>query len=210
MKVWYNVCAEDDDHVFADFGQEVVKTVALAGIEAGGRLVDDNQFRVAEERLCDAEALPHAAGVRCNRLFAVIPQVHALEQGIHHLLALAGGDAFEYGEVIEHPEGADARVHTEFLREVPQNAPYGVFVFQHVDIAEGGSAGVGILQRGERAHERAFARAVGAEQAVHAGGDIERYVVQGAYAVGICLVEMANGQVHGQWRQVVKKAGCVI
>ena len=43
-------------------GEQVEEAVALLGIEAGGRLVDDDQLGVADQRLGDAEPLPHAAG----------------------------------------------------------------------------------------------------------------------------------------------------
>ena len=38
-----DVRREDHDHVLADLGQQVEEAVALLGIEAGGRLVDDDQ-----------------------------------------------------------------------------------------------------------------------------------------------------------------------
>lgn len=47
--------------LLADLRQEIEKTVTLVGIEAGGRLVDDDQRRCTEQCLRDAEALPHAA-----------------------------------------------------------------------------------------------------------------------------------------------------
>src|SRR6185437_4136965 len=59
--VFHNVRGKNHDHLLANFGQQVVKAVALAGIEAGGGLVDNEQLRVADEGLGNAEALPHAA-----------------------------------------------------------------------------------------------------------------------------------------------------
>ena len=56
--------------------------------------------------------------------------------------------------------------------------------------------GVGLLERGDRAHERRLAGAVRAEQAEHAGGDLERDVVEGADAVGVRLGETIDDEVH--------------
>src|SRR4030095_14493478 len=55
--VFDDVGGENDDDAFADFGEEVVEAVAFSGIETGGRLVHDKQFRIAEKSLGDAEAL---------------------------------------------------------------------------------------------------------------------------------------------------------
>jgi hypothetical protein len=77
--------------------------------------------------------------------------------------------------------------------------PHRVFVLQDINIAEHGGAGVGFLQGGEGAHERAFARAVGAEQAVHAGRDVERHILQGLHAVGIGFGEVADGKLHTKY-----------
>ena len=61
---------------------------------------------IGEQRLRDAEALLHAAGVGGERFLADIPEIGLLEQGFDHLLALAGGgDALQDGEVVQHVEG---------------------------------------------------------------------------------------------------------
>ena len=51
------------------------------------------------------------------------------------------------------------------------------------------SAAVGFLQRGQRAHERGLARAVGPEQSKHALWNGERDVLQRLRPVGIALGE---------------------
>ena len=79
---------EDDDDVLADLGQQVQEAVALFRIEAGGRLVDDDEPRIAEQRLRDAEALAHAAGERAELALAHVPQVDLLQQRFDHLVAL--------------------------------------------------------------------------------------------------------------------------
>src|SRR6185312_970984 len=54
--IFHDVGGEDDDHLLADFGQQIVKTIAFAGIEAGGGLVDNQQLWVSDERLGNAKA----------------------------------------------------------------------------------------------------------------------------------------------------------
>ena len=54
---------QDDDDMFTDFTQEVMKADLLLGIQTGGGFVHDDELGVADEGLGDAEALFHAAGV---------------------------------------------------------------------------------------------------------------------------------------------------
>ena len=53
----------------ADLAEQVVEAVALLRVEAGGRLVDDEELGLAEQRLRDAEALAHAARDSCPACF---------------------------------------------------------------------------------------------------------------------------------------------
>ena len=80
-----DVRGEDHDGVLADLAEQVQKAHALGGIEAGGRLVDDDQLRVAEQRDRDAEALAHAAGVAAELLLPHVVQVGLLQQRVDDL-----------------------------------------------------------------------------------------------------------------------------
>ena len=77
-----DVGREDHDHLLADLGQQVVEAVALAGVEAGGGLVHDQQLRIADQGLGDAEALAHAAREARQRLPAHVVEVAAPEHGL--------------------------------------------------------------------------------------------------------------------------------
>ena len=63
------------------------KRTRSSGIEPRGRLVDDDQLRVAEQRDGDAEALAHAAGEAAELLLARVPQVRLLEQRVDDVAA---------------------------------------------------------------------------------------------------------------------------
>ena len=80
---------QDHHDVLADLREQVVEADALRRVEPGGRLVDDDQLRVAEQRLRDAEALPHAAGERAQLLLAHVVQVGLLQQRFDDLAPLA-------------------------------------------------------------------------------------------------------------------------
>ena len=61
-------------------GQQIEEAVALLRVEARGRLVDDDQRRVPDQGLGDAEALAHAAGEAGERLLAHGPQIDLVQQ----------------------------------------------------------------------------------------------------------------------------------
>ena len=69
---------EDDDDVFADFGEQVQETMALDRIEAGGRLVDDESFGAPDQRDRDAEPLLHSARESADGLLARVPEIRLL------------------------------------------------------------------------------------------------------------------------------------
>ena len=55
-----DVRAEDDGVIAGEAADEVARLDDLLGVEAGGRLVEDQHFRVVDERLREADALPVA------------------------------------------------------------------------------------------------------------------------------------------------------
>jgi hypothetical protein len=116
-----DVRRQDHDAALADLGQQVVEAVALLGVQPGSGFVDDDQLRVPDQCLGDAEALAHAAGESRDRTLAHVPQVHLLQQRLHRLAPLtSGGDPLEHGQVIEHRQCRHARIDAEILRQVAQ------------------------------------------------------------------------------------------
>ena len=78
------MCVERITTTFSPiFTEQVVEAVALLGIEARGGFIDDEQLRIAEQRLRHAEALLHAAGEPAHRLLAVLVEVGLLQQCVH-------------------------------------------------------------------------------------------------------------------------------
>jgi hypothetical protein len=182
------MCVEDDGDVGADGAEEIEEAIALCGIEAGGGLVDDDELGIGEQGLRDAEALLHAAGVGAEGFLAGGPEIGLIQKSIDHLAALGlVGDALHDGEVVEHVEGRHLGVDTELLGKIAEDFADGVLVLEDVDSVERDGAGVGVLESGDRAHQRGFAGAVGAEEAKHFITDGEGEVLKCLDAVGVGL-----------------------
>ena len=80
-----DVRRENDDDVLADGAQQIVEPHALLGIEAGSGLIDNNEPRIAEQRLSNAEALLHASRETAQRLIAMFPKVRLAQQRVYHI-----------------------------------------------------------------------------------------------------------------------------
>ena len=69
-----------------------------------------------------------------------------------------------------------------------------VLVPKNVDLAERRASGIGVLERGQRAHQRRLARAVGTEQRHRlAGGDAQ---VEGVHGEGVAVADRQAGDVE--------------
>jgi hypothetical protein len=162
-------------------------------IEAGGRLVDDHQARRAEQRLGDAEALAHAARIGAECALARVPEIGLLQQRFDRFLALAlAGQPLEDGEVAQQPFGTHLLVDAEVLGQVAELAAQPFLVLQDVEAVEMDASAIGILQRGDGAHQRGLAGAVRPQQPEHSVGDVEADIVDGLDAIGIGLVELLD------------------
>src|SRR5262245_21294351 len=168
--VVHDVGREDDDHILADRREQVEETVALGRVESGGRFVDDDQLRIADQSHCDPEPLFHPARITAQFFLAHIVKVGLSQQTFHQVFALAAiDDAFHYGDMVEQVERAHLRIDAELLWQITEDAPHALFVFQHIEVVQKDTALVSLLQRGDSAHQARFARAVRAEQSKQTG-----------------------------------------
>ena len=184
---------QDDDDILADLDEQVEEAVAFFGIKPGGRFVDDDQPRIADQRLGDAKALPHAARKAGDGLFADVPEIGLRQQGFDRRLAFSGGrDALENAHVLKHVIGRHARINAEILRQIAQRRAQFLGVGDDVDITETDGPGGRRLQRRDAAHQRRFAGAVGPEQPEHAGGNCQADIIERTRAIGIDMADMGE------------------
>ena len=146
---------------------EAPDIVAGTGVEAGGRLVEEQHPRAANQAGADVEAAAHPARVGLDELIGRVGQREALE----HILGAAA--ALGLAQLVEEPHELEVLSPREQLvdggelsGEADQRAQ-SRGVRDHVAAGHRGASAVGSQQRRQDAHERRLARPVRAEQREH-------------------------------------------
>ncbi len=164
-------------------------------IEAGERLVEDEEARLGNDGGDELNLLAHALAEGLQALGGAMAEIEALQPGINF-----GGDAAAAAELaVEFEERADghAAVEAALLGEVADGAGAGSGrIAEDVD-----GAAIGVDDVDDHPHGGGFAGAVGADEAVDGAlGDSEGDVVDGGGgAEGFAHVEELDG-IHGEDR----------
>jgi len=138
-----DVRGEDDDALAGKLGEEIAEAHALFGIETRGGLIHDEELGVVEKRLCDADALAHAAREPSKRTMARIREIHHDEEFVY---AVARGGAIETldrGKVFEEFIRSEMRIHAEILRQITENGAQRIGRRENVQVipVDGASGG---------------------------------------------------------------------
>src|SRR5690606_38726735 len=114
-----DVRREQHDASFGEPRQEVPEADPLARVEPDGRLVDDDDRRLAEQRARDRDALPHAARERTDLLVLALAQADLGEERIDTLAPFPSiADVVEKREVVEILASSQVIRQPELLREI--------------------------------------------------------------------------------------------
>jgi hypothetical protein len=165
------VRGHDDGGALPEVAQQGAELDALLGVQARGRLVEQQQFRVVHDGLRDPDPAQHAARQRTQLGPGLDAEVDPLDRGGHGLRDPGGRHLFQQREVLDELDHGEGRVIAEGLRQVAEPAP---------DLPAGGLPGrVPVQQpelagrrrqdRGQHAEQRGLARAVRPEQAEDTG-----------------------------------------
>ena len=86
--------AADEDRLAerAELAEELAQLHAGPRVEARGRLVEQQDLRVVDERVGEAQALLHAAGEALDIRVALVAEVDEVQQVADHLAPAGGGD----------------------------------------------------------------------------------------------------------------------
>ena len=156
---------EKDGVVLAEVANQVAHLPDLVGIEADGRLVEDEQVGRVQEGVGQTDPLAVALGERADdAVFHVLERAKLLH--IPHAFALAGtGDLLEGGPVIEVLGYPHVGVKRDVFRHVAEVLPGLHRLAEHVEPGNGGAPGSCRHIARKNAHRRRFSSAIGPKKA---------------------------------------------
>jgi hypothetical protein len=125
-----------------------------------------------------------------------VPQVDQVEELVD---ARPAGDALQPGEVAQEFVRREVVVHAEVLRQVAELAPERLGLAHDIHPLEGDLPLRGPGDGGDELHQGGLARAVRAEQADHAGPELEREVVDGGDAPAEALGDVGQREHRHSW-----------
>jgi hypothetical protein len=134
------------------------------GFQAGGRLVEEDDPRVADERHREVEPAPHAARVRGDRLRGGLGQVEALEQLGRAAARRSPAEVVQIRDQDQVLLAGEQVVDRRELPGHPDRRADRVGLGSHVMAGDAHVAAVSGEQRGEDLDGGRLAGAVGAEQ----------------------------------------------
>jgi hypothetical protein len=202
-----DVRRQQHDAPLGELREDVVETQPFLGIESRRRFVDDDQPRIAGDRLRDPEALAHPARVALDLALRGEREVHAPEQLVAEFLdAARSTHALQSQEVREHRASGQVRIEAEVLREIAEFLPHALGVRDDVLSVERDAPRRRLEQSREDPHERRLARAVRTEQTEHARRDVEIDPLERGDGAGIDLDQVAKDE-HGVIRMKIGTLG---
>ena len=160
------------------------------GVQAAGRLVEDQHGRVVDQRLRQAQPLLHAPRQPVDEGVALAGQVQQFHDVVQDLPPPGAGKLIGHGEEVEELPDLHAVVDAEAVGHVAHAPPHGQRVLAHAMAVDDPLAAGGLQQRGQEADGRALARPVGTDEAEHlAGLDLQVQLIDGQKVV-VALAEV--------------------
>ena len=140
--------------------------LAADRVEAGGRLVEEEDARLVDQRRGKVEAPLHPARVGADPAVGGGGEVDPLQQVIGAPAALRGGDALQRRLQADQLAAGHQRVERRFLEGDADRPAHRPRFLDHVVPGDGGAPAGWQQQRRQHPHGRRLAGAVGAEEAV--------------------------------------------
>ncbi|CCH16009.1 Protein of unknown function [Micromonospora lupini str. Lupac 08] len=160
------VRGDEDGHAVAAQSPDLVPHVGAAlRVEAGGRLVQEDDLRLVDDAERDLDAPTLAAGVGLALAVGVLGELEGLQRADGALLRVGLADAVHPGVQDQFLAGGGLVPGAAALRDVADATPHLRRVLAQVGAGDGGLAAVRLDERGEHPQRGGLAGAVGAEEA---------------------------------------------
>ena len=151
-----------------------------AGVQAAGRLVEDQHLGVVQEHAGQAQPLRHAAGKAGDEGLALVAQVDQVEHLVADLLPPRTLDAVGRGEELQVLDDLHVVVDAEEVGHVADDPPDLLGMRVDRVAADAGLAPGGLQERGQDPHRRRLAGTVGADVAEEVAlVEVQGQVLQG-------------------------------
>ena len=136
----------------------------LGRVEAVGRLVEDDDLRPVQDRLCDADALPVAARERGDRIGGFLAKLGGGDRLAQPRRPRLHRNAAQLGRVVEEVDNSHLGVKRAILRQIADPLLRLGAVRLDVMTIDGHGAGGRLEKASQDLHDRRLAGAVMAEQ----------------------------------------------
>src|ERR1700682_2254748 len=184
--------ARDDDGLThsAQLSEDLAHLDAGPRVETGCRLIQQEHYRIVDERPGQAQSLLHSTRKGVDRLVAPFSQPDELEQFVHDLVPAVLRLAVARGIEIQVLGDGELVVDAKEVRHVSDPAVHLVRLSGDVGAIDRRAPAGRFEERGEYAQRRGLARAVRSDEAEDLTfGHLKRHMVQrGPLAVDLCQV----------------------
>ena len=178
-----------------DLAQELPHRAAQFDVDAGGRLVEDQQLRLVHQRPRDHQPPLHAAGEVARRLVAFVPQPEPLQIALGALARDCARQAVVTGLIADDVEHLLELREVELLRHHAEIAFGAGKIDVDVFVEHAHAAAALAHQRTDDADGGRFTGAVRPQQCEEVAlGDVEIDPLQRLEAVAVDLGQAANLQ----------------
>ena len=160
-------------------GDVVTDGNSLFGIEAGGGLVEDDDFGITEQSLGKGKALFHTARERADTMGSNIVQFNRVQKLVDLFIGFLFVQPLQDGHIAKEIESRKGGVHTGILGHEAQLLAVGCAQFADEGTVQQNVAVIGFEILGDDVHQRGFARSVGAQKGIDAVVEAVGELVQG-------------------------------
>ena len=184
-----DVGRQDHQPLARELCKQVPEALAFLRIQADGRLVDDQQLRIIEQGLGDADALAHAARKPAEPAIGDIGKADHVQAFLDACRHRPRGQALHRREKGEELPRRQGFIDAEVLRQVAQFRTQRIRLAGDVLTTPEHASSGGARQGGQHAHQARLAGAIRAQQADDAGAERQSHVLDRLMAAAIPVTD---------------------